>query len=164
MRPLPLISAPPLSPAQLAGVLAACEAAYPDEGCGVLLQSASDRASLRAVPLANALRTGRPAEARIAYAFDPAEELRVLSDAARRGERLAYIFHSHCDAAATFSAEDRRRAAPFGAPLFPGVAYLVVAVRRGRAAEARFYVWEGADFTERAFSPGAPDRPILLIG
>lgn len=164
MRPLPLTSAPPLSPAHLAEVFAACEAAYPAEGCGVVLQGASDRGSLRVVPLDNALRQRRPSEARIAYAFDSAEELRVLSDAERRGERLACIFHSHCDAAGNFSAEDRRGAAPGGAPLFPGVAYLVVAVRRGRAAEARLYVWDGVDFAEHAFSPRRPSRPIPLSG
>ena len=136
-------------PEDLSDVLRHLESCYPDEGCGVLLRAAGGGA-WRTRPLRNAL-----APSRSAYAFEPREWLHVLQDAERRGEALRCVFHSHVDGGVEFSAEDRRQAAPGGQPLLPGVCYLVVAVRRGRAEGAALYHWTGAHFA-RARGVGAP--------
>jgi [CysO sulfur-carrier protein]-S-L-cysteine hydrolase len=58
------------------------------------------------------------------------------------------LYHSHPDHDAYFSAMDRERALWPGQeppePLWPGVAYLVVSVRKGRACQARYHVWDDA--------------------
>jgi proteasome lid subunit RPN8/RPN11 len=131
------------------------EACYPNEGCGVLLQSRDG--SIRAQPLQNAYDRYHaldpatyPRTSRTAYLFDPREQLQMQLEADRRGETLICIFHSHADVGAYFSAEDRAMAAPDGEPLLPGVSYLVVAVDGGRATAARLYRWEHGDFAESA--------------
>lgn len=128
------------------------EACCPEEGCGVVLEG-SDGA--RFVPMANAY--GRwaardpaafPRDARSAFLFEPSEWLAVLRAAEARGERLTCIVHGHPDGPAAFSAEDRAQAAPGEIPLFPGVAHLVVGLRRGRAEAATWVTWAGSGFRE----------------
>ncbi len=126
------------------------EACYPEEGCGVVLQRAG---GVRWVALPNAYAAfarrdpaGFPRNARSAFLFEPAGWLALLREADARGERLACIVHSHPDGQAAFSAEDRAQAAPDGAPLFPGTAYLVVAVDKGHATGASWVRWQGGQF------------------
>ena len=148
-------------PEDLGDVVRHLESTWPQEGCGVLLR-AGRSGPWRCRPLRNvqdALHAEDPVRfartARTAYAFEPREWLHVLQDAERRGEALRCVFHSHVDGGVEFSAEDRRQAAPGGQPLLPGVCYLVVAVRRGRAEGAALYHWTGAHFA-RARGVGAP--------
>jgi proteasome lid subunit RPN8/RPN11 len=89
-----------------------------------------------------------PHTPRTAFAFDPREWLGVILEAETRGEQLAWVYHSHVDTGAHFSAEDREWAAPDGEPLLPGVGYLVVSVVRGRATQARGFAWKFRDFHE----------------
>ena len=131
------------------------EATYPNEGCGVLLRNAVT-GRWRVQPLRNAYDEYRlrdparyPRTARTAYVFDSREQLRTWEAAEAAGERVACVFHSHTDAGAYFSAEDRAMAAPNGEPLHPGMTYLVVAVDRGRATAAKLFWWSGTDFRER---------------
>jgi proteasome lid subunit RPN8/RPN11 len=88
-----------------------------------------------------------PRTARTAYKMNELKLAR-LADA----EGLHCIWHSHCDAGAYFSAEDRAVALG-GAdePLWPGVEYLVVSVKDGRAVEARAFRWdpERSEFSAR---------------
>ena len=119
------------------------EAAYPHEGCGVILR-AGDAGPERVRPLRNV--SPRP---RTAYAFSPEEWLAVCMEADARGERVVCVFHSHVDAPATFSPEDRSRAAPEGFPLLPGVSYLIGSVHRGCVVWVSEYGWQGDDFRLR---------------
>ena len=137
-----------LLPEDLSDVLRHLEACYPDEGCGVLLRAAGEGA-WRVQPLRNALlpaSASGPRPSRTAYAFEPREWLQVLLDAECQDERLLCVFHSHVEGSVEFSQEDRFNAAPEGQPLLPGVSYLVVAVRSGRAVEAALYRWGGKSF------------------
>ncbi|MFP2934520.1 Mov34/MPN/PAD-1 family protein [Pyxidicoccus sp. 3LG] len=117
------------------------EAAYPHEGCGVILR-VGDTGPWRVRPLRNA--SPRPGTA---YAFAPEEWLAVCLEADARGERVVCVFHSHVDAPATFSREDLVQAAPAGEPLLPGVSYLIVSVHRGCVICVSAYGWTGAGFT-----------------
>ncbi|MGO9832347.1 MAG: Mov34/MPN/PAD-1 family protein [Myxococcaceae bacterium] len=126
------------------------EACYPEEGCGVVLQR-GDGLRWVALPNAYAAFAGRdpagfPRSARSAFLFEPSAWLALLREADARGEQLACIVHSHPDGQAAFSAEDRAQAAPDGVPLFPGTAYLVVALDKGQAAGASWVRWQGEQF------------------
>ncbi|MFB1479085.1 Mov34/MPN/PAD-1 family protein [Corallococcus sp. RDP092CA] len=129
-------------PEVLARMIRHLEAAWPLEGCGVILRSgAGEGGAWRVVPLPNASPTPR-----VAYAFAPEAWLQVCLDADARHEAVVCVFHSHVDAPAVFSAEDRRQAAPSGIPLLPGVSYVVVAIRGGRVASASRSSWCAGDF------------------
>ncbi|WP_341868226.1 M67 family metallopeptidase [Corallococcus sicarius] len=131
-----------LPPEVLAQVIRHLEAAWPQEGCGVILQGrAGEEGTWRVVPLPNASPTPR-----VAYAFTLEAWLQVCRDAEARQETVACVFHSHVDTAAVFSAEDRQRAAPDGIPLLPGVSYVVVAIQGGRATSASSSDWQQGGF------------------
>jgi proteasome lid subunit RPN8/RPN11 len=141
-----------LPPEVLAEAVRHLEACYPEEGCGVVLQGA---AGARWVALPNAYAAwaardpgGFPRDARSAFLFDPARWLALLKEADARAERLLCVVHAHPDGQAAFSAEDRDQAAPKGEPLLPGVAYLVVAVQKGRARAATWVHWQAGRFVE----------------
>ena len=127
---------------------------YPAECCGLLLADASG--ALRFQPIANVAGTPRAAATsartqRDGYVMDPKALLRALEATERAGGHVWGIVHSHPDAGAYFSSEDRNMALGGGEePLWPGVRYLVVSVPAGRAHAARLYTWEPArrDFRE----------------
>jgi len=142
-------------PVDLSPIVEALEAAYPDEGCGLILRGpggfrfeAMDNAYDR---LRAADPVAFPRTARTAYAFDPVQWLKALREADRRDETVACIYHSHCDSPAGFSAEDRLWAAPDGAPLMPGTLYLVLAIEQGRVAGIRVFGWAHGNFQEADF-------------
>jgi proteasome lid subunit RPN8/RPN11 len=141
-------------PDDLGPLLRHLEAAYPNEGCGVVLRRVADGA-LRVRPMENAYDRAHaedpetyPRTARTAYTLDPREQLALQRECDATGEEICCIFHSHADVGAYFSAEDRRQAVQDGEPLHPGVSYLVVAVDQRRATAARLYRYEAGDFQE----------------
>lgn len=141
----------PELPEDLSPILRHLEAAYPNEGCGLVFRGADG--TLRVQPMQNAYDRYHavdpqtyPRTARTAYTFDGREHLRVSREAEARGETLTCIFHSHADVGAYFSAEDEAMAAPGGEPLYPGVAYLVVAVDKGRTTAAKIFRWVAGRF------------------
>ncbi len=125
------------------------ERAHPEEGCGAVLRRRSDGA-LRFVPLPNAHPSPREG-------FDvPAHALLDLERSAREaGESIACFVHSHPDGEPALSPVDVAQAAPGGRPLWPGVAWLVVAVRAGKASSARLFRWrDGSGFAGEDVSGG----------
>lgn len=123
------------------------EAAYPSEGCGLILEQPDG--VFRVHPVENLAdkyhaldpkaypRTGRDY-----YILNPIEFVRAED----RGERVAVVFHSHPDVGDYFSAEDIAAAVmprdsevePLR-PSYPGTDYLVVSVREGRAVHATLF-------------------------
>ncbi|MCY1047519.1 Mov34/MPN/PAD-1 family protein [Corallococcus sp. bb12-1] len=135
---------PVFPPEVLARMIHHLEAAWPHEGCGVILQGEGgegEEGPWRVVPLPNVSPTPR-----VAYAFASDAWLRVCLEADARRETLVSVFHSHIDTAATFSAEDRRQAAPGGVLLLPGVSYEVISIQEGRATSASSSQWMDGDF------------------
>ncbi len=136
-------------------IIAACEAAYPEEGCGILLGRIEETGKKRALlvrPTANAWDAGAAVEfsaltgasrdrsRRRNFAIDPADLLAAQKAARAAGLDIIGIFHSHTDAPATPSEFDRAIA-------WAEYDYLIVAVVEGRATDLR--CWRlGAD---RAF-------------
>lgn len=105
------------------------EAAYPAEGCGVLLGQADGdvRRVERRVPSQN-----RVPDRNDRYEVDPDLLRRLLEEEDRGGPRVVGFYHSHPDAAPEPSSTDRGLA-------WPWYAYLIVPVRSGRAGPGR--VW-----------------------
>jgi proteasome lid subunit RPN8/RPN11 len=142
-------------PSDLSEVIRHLETTYPQEGCGVILR-AGPNGPWRIRPISNAYDRYHaedparfPHTSRTAYLFEPREWLALNLEADARGERIACVFHSHVNGVAQLSAEDRAQALPDGQPILPGVSYLVVAMVRGHATEARVFRWLDGEFRDR---------------
>lgn len=141
-------------------VLEACKKeavrTYPNEGCGFVIGDQLGRGTrFVAVPnIQNSLHEKDPErfprQATTAYAIDSKIQISIFSDAEKAGEHVTAIFHSHPDHDAYFSAEDRAMAAPWGEPLLPGLAYLVISVYKGEVKAIKQFYWDekSADFVE----------------
>src|SRR5207244_4350392 len=75
--------------------------------------------------------------------IDPADLLRI-GRLEGDGFSVAVIYHSHVDAGAYFSETDRRQALIGDEPLYPGAAYLVTSVMRGRVDSVAAFRWDAA--------------------
>lgn len=147
-------------PVDLSEVYRHVESTAPKEGCGVIFQRADG--THRVVPLANVYdryATRDPARfprsSHTAYKMNELELARLLEEAESTGETLSCIFHSHVDVGAYFSKEDKEMAAPppDHLPVWPKVAWLVVAVDGGKATGHKLFVWNSGDFVEVAGKP-----------
>lgn len=152
-----------LTAEQLEEMNAHLRAAYPDEGCGLIVgpapRSVADGADrMRLIPCRNMQNEmhardpeSYPRTARRAFLIDPFEMERILREAKAAGEVLRGIFHSHPDEDSYFSQEDKAAAVPFGdVPSFPDVEHIVVSVREGEVRESKAFHWdqEKKDFAE----------------
>lgn len=129
------------------------EASYPSECCGIVAMGGDGRS--RVYPLRNvydSLRAGeaevRGLSSRSRYFADPNQVFQVLKEVESSGGRLVAIYHSHIDAEAYFSGEDKERALLEEEPAYPGVVYLVVSVWKGKLRQIKCYRWSGTEFTE----------------
>ena len=128
------------------------EAAYPNEGCGVILNGPN---GYRVLPLENVYDRYHkvdpeqfPRSARTAYLIDPKAWLKISRECEQTGDQIVVIIHSHADVGAYFSDEDKAMAAPNGQPLHPGVDYLVVAVNDAKAEGAKLFRFKNGEFEE----------------
>lgn len=102
---------------------------YPHEVCGVLLGRSGDPVTvLEAVACGNA-NTER---AQDRYLLDPQDQLRVEKDARARGLEVVGYYHSHPDHSSGASETDRAQS-------WEGLAYLILAVEKGR--DAKIQAW-----------------------
>ena len=131
-------------------IYAHAEKEYPEECCGFIL---GPRTAAGELDRARACRNAQdeyhtreprnfPRTARTAFFMDPRDLLAVQKEARARDGEIRVIYHSHIDAAAYFSGEDKRMAAPDGSPAWPGVYYLVISVMKGKATESRLFSWD----------------------
>ncbi len=141
--------------ALLPAIAAECEARYPAEACGLLLQTKEGALSFVAIPNIAGTAQGAGTSSRSGrdgYVMDPKRLLAELEANEAAGGSLACIVHSHPDVGAYFSREDRDMALGGGdAPLWPGVFYLVASCRAGKVDDARVYCWdeESKEFAEQ---------------
>jgi len=122
------------------------EAAYPVEGCGLILEKDGAYRFLECENLADKYHALDPEQfprtARHFYIIDPIEFMRAED----RGERVAVIVHSHADVGDYFSDEDIAAATIPGPTAedppeaaHPGVDFLVVSTREGGADHAKLF-------------------------
>lgn len=131
----------------LGRLLVHVESHYPSESCGMILQSADSKnyqvrfcrniqdEMHREDPHAF------PRTSRHAYFMDPEELLQIHREIRESGNAVHAIFHSHIDAEAVFSAEDRRMAVFGEEPLYPEINYLILSLRKGLLSDIRSYAW-----------------------
>lgn len=124
---------------------------YPIEACGVVFGARERSALDRVVAMKNVQdkyhqrdpitfsRDGRDA-----FRFDDLEHMRVVESAEREGLFEAAIYHSHCDAGAYFSPEDRAMAVQDGFELIPGAIHFVVSVRNGKRSDMAAFRFDPA--------------------
>jgi len=129
-----------LTPNILADIEKVLAAAYPHEGCGIIVETpAGEPKVLVSTNLTEHMRDVDPdfytRGAEDGYVLDT----RLIVQAERREEVLRVIFHSHPDVGAYFSEEDHRKAVvdwgDGAEPAYPDVDYLVTAVNQGVVAE-----------------------------
>ncbi len=133
-------------------VIQHAESEYPKECCGFLLGTSRDAALLTAVvPCRNiqdqlhaedSLRY--PRRARSAYFIAPEDLLSVERRTRSGDEQIRGIYHSHIDAGAYFSDEDKKMAVFEGEPVYPGVFQAVVSVLQGKAAQVKVFLWNSS--------------------
>lgn len=107
------------------------EAAYPYEGCGLLVghRDGSNQTVMAIRPMANVWP--QVEERRVRFRLDEREWLQAELEAAAQGYDIVGIFHSHPDHPPIASVRDLAWAA------WPGYAYLITEVRRGQAVGSR---------------------------
>jgi proteasome lid subunit RPN8/RPN11 len=91
-----------------------------------------------------------PRTAVIAYAMDPKELEQAIAEAESGGARLKAFYHSHPNHDAYFSDEDKAFASPFGEPIFPGAAQIVISIYDHAVRRICAFEWSEAagDFIE----------------
>lgn len=124
---------------------------YPSEACGVAVGPSAGEAVLRAEPLQNVqdryhARDPRrfPRTSKDAFRIDELERMRLLERLEGEGLVERVLYHSHPDAGAYFSPEDRAMAVVDGFELMPGVVHLVVSVRAGQRQAMAAFRWDPA--------------------
>jgi proteasome lid subunit RPN8/RPN11 len=104
------------------------ERCYPEECCGFLIGAQQDSAI--AVVVVQAATNAREDRRHDRFVIPPEAVLAAHRDAERQGLDVVGYYHSHPDHPPDPSEFDREHA-------WPGLSYLIVAVRDGVAAEAR---------------------------
>ncbi len=132
---------------------------YPEEGCGIIVDSDSGPRFIACENLANKYHAldpeMYPRTAETFYIINPME----FAKAEGRGEEVRYIVHSHADVGDYFSDEDVAGAliptedGEAKEPSYPGIGYLVVSVRDGAADHATLFEFDSED--ERGFPAAA---------
>jgi proteasome lid subunit RPN8/RPN11 len=156
----------------VAELYAHCEAAYPEEGCGILVGPPDGPLASRVHPCANIQNrlhaedpAGHPRDARTAYRIDPRDLFDLTHRLRDEGLQMKAIFHSHADVGAYFSDEDQRQAAPL-------LELSLTAFARGEGiaeAEAAAWVAQGRIGGDpeagrvRTRVPGYPELVYLVV-
>lgn len=139
---------PPLHSAVWRAIVERCEAAWPLEACGLVVDGAL-------------VATSTAPSACDAFRLCGADAL-LLERALRRGADVI-LWHSHTTPGATpgMSPRDIAAAAPGGDPLHPGVRHLVVDLRGGpQCAGGAIFRWRNGGF-EPATRLGPPKSPAV---
>ncbi|MDX1619152.1 MAG: M67 family metallopeptidase [Balneolaceae bacterium] len=104
------------------------EQAYPDECCGFMYGSATG--DQRSVVRAGKVRNAKEGDRSDRFEIDPEDYRKAESYAAESELDLIGVYHSHPDHPAEPSEHDRKVAMPW-------FSYVIVSVRKGRAADIR---------------------------
>lgn len=129
----------------LAAIYSHAELVYPEECCGLVLADGVVQPCRNVLGQEGEERLGASTRtARDGYTLSFQDTL-FLQRSLESSCPTRVIYHSHPDAGAHFSQEDRARALLAGEPIYP-VSYLVVEVRGGRAVGARLYAHATDDF------------------
>jgi proteasome lid subunit RPN8/RPN11 len=121
-----------ISASVLKSIHAHAEAAYPDEGVGLLLGSANGTGK-RVVEIMPMENSREDAARHNRYLLTAQDYLRGEEEAIRRGLDVLGVFHSHPDHPNRPSEFDREWAMPW-------FSYIITSVEAGRATESRSWL------------------------
>ncbi len=130
------------------------EAAYPYEGCGLLLgQMVAGNNVVEAIKIMANVWPDEE-EKRVRFRIDEKEWVTAELAAMMEGQDIIGVFHSHPDHPPIASPRDLAWAA------FSGYSYVITAVRNGTAEESRSWQLnaERTDFTEEAITATRPQQ------
>jgi proteasome lid subunit RPN8/RPN11 len=152
---------PEIPLAMMQEMFAHAEKAYPQEACGIITGTGTRLTRLtrcrNAQDELHAADPERyPRSSRDGYNIDPRDMFEILRGAEACGEEIKIIYHSHVDAGAYFSQEDKQAATWEGEPTYPDVAHIVISVMAGTPESASLYRWN-AD--RRDFEGGPLEMP-----
>ncbi|MDR0867568.1 MAG: M67 family metallopeptidase [Planctomycetota bacterium] len=125
-----------LSPEITAAIVREAEAAYPNEGCGILLGTLIDddrRVGEKILPIANRFDAGEQFHR---FRIEPEDLMRAEKTARQERRELLGFYHSHPDHPAQPSEYDRDHALPF-------YSYVIVAVEKGKSAAVKSWRLNG---------------------
>ncbi|MBI4818245.1 MAG: Mov34/MPN/PAD-1 family protein [Deltaproteobacteria bacterium] len=156
-------------------IVSHARAEYPREACGLIAgpKGSSELTEARAIPNVESQS--------ISFRMDDGERLRFLEDIGQRGLEERVIYHSHPDAGAYFSPEDRAAAVLDGTEVVPNAIHLVLSIRGGELADVaafRFSKRDGQfeearplvdrehlpDIEQRAMKSASVARPVEPVG
>jgi proteasome lid subunit RPN8/RPN11 len=165
-----------LEPSMVEEIAAHGEREYPVEACGLILGRPRTNELVRAVPMKNVQDKYHrrdphtfPRDGRDAFRLDELERMRLLESARSDGLVERVLYHSHCDAGAYFSPEDRAMAVQQGVEMMPGVVHVVVSIRGGRRVDMAAFRFDPArSVFEEARIPlrgerGLPDLELRVM-
>ena len=152
-----------IPPEFLQQIRAQGERDYPNETCGILTGPKEKKGPVSAIyPCRNVQDEYHaldpvtfPRTAQTAYFIDPRALLQIQKETREKNCEIRVIYHSHVNAGAYFSEEDKRIALSEGKPAYPGVSYLVVSVREGKADDFSLFQWDEAKKDFLKIGPGA---------
>jgi len=134
-------------------VYAHARCCYPEECCGMILDSAVRPCRNVQNELHRRNPIAFPRTASEAYCFDAEDQLWLL-ESADSSTPVRAIYHSHPDSGAGFSETDRALALHDGRPILPRLLHLIVDCRPDHVVGARLYAFVDGDFREVARFPG----------
>ena len=114
----------------------AAEISYPQEGCGILLGTASE--DCRRVASIYACHNADPEPAR-RYSIDSLQVIAAQKLARSVGHDIIGFYHSHPDHPAQYSEADLKHA------YWPDCAYVITNVEKGNASETRSFLLQGLE-------------------
>lgn len=130
---------------------------FPDECCGVILQTESREFVRRCHNIQNEMHkedpNTYPRDARTAYLMHPKDLISVHKEAYTENRPIKAIYHSHPNREAYFSDKDKEDAMPWGEPTYPGVSYLVISIYEEDVRGVKAFEWDETktDFIEVPF-------------
>lgn len=140
----------------IAQVCRQAEDEYPKECCGLIFGDRQNKEALTFLKPCRNIQEAQhrldpetfPRTAETAFYIAPEEILQSQKEARARGCELRVIYHSHVDAEAYFSEEDKRFALPGGEPAYPGVRYWILSVKKRKVEQSKIFHW---DFQRKDF-------------
>ncbi len=127
------------------------EAAYPNEACGFLLGTQSQRK--RNITHLIEVENQSTENQRRRFVIDPLDYLKAERFAAKEGLALLGIYHSHPDHPAIPSVHDLEFAQPY-------FSYFIHRIANGKMTDSRSYRLLDAKFVEEKFLITQPEQPI----
>ncbi len=136
----------PIPLPMLRAMVAHARESYPAEACGIIIGTTERLTRLtRCRNVQDELHAEDPAAhprtTRDGYSIHPQDMFVIMKEARERGEAFRVIYHSHIDAGAYFSDEDKRVAIWEGEATYPEAAHVVISVVGGEPKEANIFRW-----------------------